>query len=163
MVPIITYPDKRLTQKSEPVLSFGKEVARIAEKLESALARILAMGLSAPQLGINRRIIVVANKQSAPLVVVNPEIFGAQGVKIEDEGCLSLPGAYLRIPRPLRVVVTGRDVFGNEMTINADGYTARAFAHEVDHLDGMLVWDRLPPDSRRAAMESFSGPSPRTR
>ncbi|MBI3581139.1 MAG: peptide deformylase [Nitrospinae bacterium] len=163
MVPIITYPDKRLTQKSEPVLSFGAEVARIAEKLEGALARSIAMGLSAPQLGINRRIIVVSSEESGPLVVVNPEISGARGVKVEDEGCLSLPGAYFKIPRPLRVVVTGRDAFGNEMRVDAAGYTARAFVHEIDHLDGMLLWDRLPPESRAAAVESFLAASPKTR
>ena len=105
------------------------------------------IGLAAPQVGVSLRIFVVdlsVGRSAADLIVlVNPEFISREGMQLEEEGCLSLPGFEATVARPARAVVKGLDREGQERTIEATGLLARACQHEMDHLDGTLFSDRL--------------------
>jgi peptide deformylase len=94
-------------------------------------------------------------EDSGPQVLINPEIVEASGEWTYEEGCLSLPGLTLEIVRPKVVTIRGLDLDGNEVVIEGDEILARCFQHEVDHLDGTLMLDRLEPEDRRRAMREL--------
>lgn len=157
MAQIITYPDKRLTEKCATVSPFNADARLVAKRLGSFLAANGGMGVAAPQIGSNMRIIaLLCGEGSDPLVIVNPEIFSADGSTTEEEGCLSIPGVYFKITRPQKIALVGQNIDGEKITLDAEGYLARAVAHEIDHLDGVLIWDNLPQKRRDAAIKSFS-------
>jgi peptide deformylase len=117
------------------------------------------IGLSAPQVNINRRLITVdvsIGEQPADLIVmINPEIVFREGKVIREEGCLSVPEIYEKVARPQRVRVKGLDLEGRERTIEALDILARAFCHEIDHLDGKLFVDTLSPLKRKLIRKKF--------
>jgi peptide deformylase len=110
------------------------------------------VGLAAPQIGESKRIIVVnlcssrsQKEQNKPLVFINPKIIKkSKQTEIDEEGCLSVPGVFLKIKRAKRVEVFTKDLEGNELEIKAEGLSARILQHEIDHLDGILFFERLP-------------------
>ncbi len=105
------------------------------------------VGLAAPQIGLNLRLSVVdVRPEGKPrrLVLLNPEIVSGEGVMVEDEGCLSVPGVFARVKRFARVRLRAVDAHGEPFELEATGLLAKAFQHEVDHLDGKLFIDRLP-------------------
>lgn len=156
MTQIITYPDERLAKKSAAVVSFGLETRLTAERLASYLELNGCLGVAAPQIGHNVRIIALwMGETRGVLVVVNPEIQYSDGETKEEEGCLSIPGVYLKVCRPKKIVLTGQNVSGEEIRFVADGLLARAVAHEIDHLDGVLIWDRLTTRRRVGAIKLF--------
>jgi peptide deformylase len=105
------------------------------------------IGLAAPQIGVSLRACVIdlsVGKTGGELfVIVNPEFASRDGMQLEDEGCLSLPGFTATVPRPAHAVVRGADRFGSPITIEGQGLLARALQHEIDHLDGQLFLDRI--------------------
>jgi peptide deformylase len=105
------------------------------------------IGLAAPQVGVSLRIFVidlsVGRDPAGPLVMINPEIVERDGVQLEEEGCLSMPGFNATVVRPSRVMVKGLDREGSEQRREGTGLLARALQHEIDHLDGTLFVDRL--------------------
>jgi peptide deformylase len=105
------------------------------------------IGLAAPQIGVSLRIFVVdlslGHDAKGLITMINPEWVEREGTQLEDEGCLSVPGFNATVARPLRASVKGLDRHGVEQTIEGDGLLARAFQHEMDHLDGRLFLDRL--------------------
>lgn len=119
----------------------------LAESLIATVDEAGGLGLAAPQIGVSERVIVVVEIDSegnrTPHVMVNPEIVSACGEETNEEGCLSIPEIYANVKRPKSVVVTGLDTEGREVTVEANGIIARAFAHEIDHLDGILFVDRI--------------------
>ena len=106
-------------------------------------------GLAAPQVGVQKRMFVY-DVGDGPEVMVNPTIVESSGEWYYDEGCLSIPELRLGIVRPKAVHITGFDLDGNEISIEADDFLARVFQHEVDHLDGVLMVERLDEDLREA-------------
>ena len=112
------------------------------------------IGLAAPQVGIQKRLFVY-DIGEGPETLVNPEIVDSDGEWSFHEGCLSVPGLSFEIIRPKEVHLVGRDLDGNEVSIEADELLARLFQHELDHLDGVLLLDHLERDDRKAALRQW--------
>lgn len=156
MYPIITYPDKRLAEKSEECVLFGKELETLAQNLIGTMEQRDGMGMSAPQLGVPHRVIALKTQDAKrPIVIVNPVTELTKGKNSREEGCLSIPNVWAQILRPEKVRIAGKDVAGNPITYGASGYFARAAMHEMDHLDGILLWDHMEPEERGIAEKIY--------
>ena len=153
---IVTTPDPRLRQKSEKVHQIDDETKRIIdEMIASSLAWEeehefeLSAAMAAPQLGYNKRIIVVredmSNKDNATFVpLINPVVIKTEGKIIEDyEGCLSVPSVYGKVGRPYKARIKAVTENGEEIRLKATGFLARTLLHEIDHLDGVLFIDHI--------------------
>lgn len=153
---IVTTPDPRLRQKSEKVHQIDDETKRIIdEMIASSLAWEeehefeLSAAMAAPQLGYNKRIIVVredmSNKDNANFVpLINPVVIKTEGKIIEDyEGCLSVPSIYGKVSRPYKARIKAVTENGEEVRLKATGFLARTLLHEIDHLDGVLFIDHI--------------------
>jgi peptide deformylase len=143
----------------DPVL---KQVAREVDKVDGSLVRLVedmvetmydseGAGLAAPQVGVQKRLFVY-DVGEGPEAMINPTIVETDGEWYHDEGCLSIPGLRLGIVRPDRVHLQGFDLDGNEVSLEADEFLGRVFQHEVDHLDGVLMVERLEDDVRKQAL-----------
>ncbi len=157
VLPILTYPDPRLKQVSEPVERIDDELrAFIADLEETMRAGPAAVGIAAPQVGRFQRIVIVdvsGARRANPdhhgrMVLINPEITEWEGLEVGREGCLSVPDYTGKVVRARRITVRALDEHGRAREYRCTGYEARAVQHEVDHLDGILFLDRLV--SRRA-------------
>src|SRR5690606_19186106 len=113
------------------------------------------IGLAATQVGIQKNFFVY-DDEGEPKTLINPKIVESSGSWDYEEGCLSVPGIYLNLTRPKHVTVTGFDIDGNEVTIEADELLARLFQHEVDHLNGVLMLDRLDGSEQDEKWEEFN-------
>jgi peptide deformylase len=136
-----------LHQPSDPVPAVTPEIRALIDDMVQTMYAAPGIGLAAPQIGAPLRIFVVdvsAGRASGELfVMINPEFVERDGMQVEDEGCLSVPGFNASVVRPARTVVRSLDRDGRERTVEATGLLARAFQHEMDHLDGTLFIDRL--------------------
>lgn len=128
----------------------GKVAALAADMLETMYAEP-GLGLAAPQVGVQRRLFVY-DIGEGPRTLVNPTVVEGRGEWSYDEGCLSVPGLRWNIVRPKEIHLTGWDLDGNEVSIEADELLSRLFQHELDHLDGVLLIDHLDGDERREAL-----------
>ena len=138
------FGDDILRKKCRTVTAFDAKLAMLLDDMAQTLAGADGVGLAAPQVGILRRAIVIdLHDGKNKLELVNPEIVSSDGRQLGDEGCLSAPGEWGRVERPMRVVVKAFDRTGKEITVKGDGLLARAICHEVDHLDGILFTDRI--------------------
>jgi peptide deformylase len=146
---VITLGDELLRQKAEPVKPINKEIAEIAAQMIETMRQSKGIGLAGPQVGLMKRIFVVHVDGDVPRVFINPSIIGTsqETVKLE-EGCLSLPGIWADVVRPVAVRVQAWNEKGRPFTIETQGMLARAILHEYDHLEGTLFIDRIP-ESRR--------------
>jgi peptide deformylase len=146
-LPIIKYGDPVLHKLCEPVTEFDEALERFAQNMVETMYAAPGVGLAAPQVGSLKRLIVldvtVGQKAGNLIVLVNPEIIVAEGEQYEDEGCLSIPEFTAKVHRPLRVVVSGKDVHGEELVIEGEGLLSRVLVHEIDHLNGILFIDHL--------------------
>jgi len=147
VLPIRLYPDPVLRVDCPAVESFDGELAELARDMLETMYAAPGVGLAAPQVGIERRLIVVdvtgGEEPNASHVLVNPEIEQAEGSAIEVEGCLSIPGLADKVERPTTIEVRAQDLTGESIGLRAEGWLARAICHEVDHIDGILFVDRL--------------------
>jgi peptide deformylase len=149
----------------DPVLkSRATEVDRFDDALRNQVARMAAVmrdaigiGLAAPQLGISQRLLVYRVGHDAPLVaLVNPEIeWTGNDEETFEEGCLSIPGIQVDVPRKVHVRVRAQDEDGEERVVEASGLEARVIQHEMDHLDGVLMLDRTSRDQKKEAMRTL--------
>ncbi len=150
---IRTYGDPVLRQRAREVEDIDGRLAQLAGDMTETMYAAPGVGLAAPQVGVQKRIFVYdVNDDEGPRTVVNPVISEARGEWTYEEGCLSVPGLAWPIVRPKEVHLTGYDLQGNEISIEADEFLARVFLHEVDHLDGVLLVERLDEDQRREAL-----------
>ena len=145
--PILKYGDKSLHEPAKPVEAFTPEIDRLIGDLVETMYAAPGIGLAAPQVGLALRIFVIdlslGHDPTGLIVMVNPEFVERDGMQLEDEGCLSVPGFNATVVRPSRAVVKGFDRSGNPQQQDGSGLLARAFQHEMDHLDGTLFVDRL--------------------
>ena len=145
--PILKYGDQTLHDAAKPVEALTPDVDRLIDDMIETMYAAPGVGLAAPQVGIPLRIFVVdvsVGRDPAGLMVfVNPEFVTREGMQLEEEGCLSVPGFNATVVRPSTVVVKGLDRTGSEQQHEGTGLLARAFQHEMDHLDGKLFVDRL--------------------
>jgi len=145
------YGDPVLKQVARDVDQFDGSLARLVEDMVETMYGAEGAGLAAPQVGVQKRLFVY-DVGEGPEAIVNPTIVETDGEWYHDEGCLSIPGLRLGLVRPDRVHLRGRDVDGNELSIEADEFLGRVFQHEVDHLDGVLMVERLEDDMRKQAL-----------
>lgn len=169
VLPIRLYGDPVLRKKARPVTDFS-EIPRLAENMLETMFEAGGVGLAGPQVGEAKRIFVAALYQDLPeeeeervplkkrvketFVMVNPRITFAEGEMVGTEGCLSLPGLYSDdVPRKFRVRLEYQDEYGNPKVLEAEDYLARIVQHELDHLEGILFFDRLPPPLKKRFLE----------
>ncbi|MEW6321538.1 MAG: peptide deformylase [Acidobacteriota bacterium] len=145
--PILRHGAGVLHEPARPVEAVTPEIERLVDDMIETMYAAPGIGLAAPQVGVPLRVFVVdltSGRDAAALVVmINPEWVERDGMQLEEEGCLSLPGFTATVARPTRAVVRGLDRTGTVHTVAGDGLLARAFQHEMDHLDGRLFVDRL--------------------
>jgi len=145
--PILRYGDRLLHQPAQEVTVFDDPLQRLIDDLIETMYAAPGIGLAAPQVGEPRRLFVVdltAGRSSKDLIVmINPEFIERDGTQLEEEGCLSAPGFNATVVRPGHAILRGLDRQGQEQKVEASGLLARAFQHEMDHLDGMVFIDRL--------------------
>jgi peptide deformylase len=146
--------DPVLRQPTEEIAEIDGTLAQLAQDMLTTMYEAPGVGLAAPQIGVRKRMFVY-DVGEGPRVVVNPVITEKQGEWTYEEGCLSVPGLSWPIVRAKQVHLVGRDLDGNEIAIDADELEARCLQHEVDHLDGRLLLERLDPDTRKEALRSI--------
>lgn len=150
--PILRLGDRVLGEPARPVEAITPEIERLIDDMIETMYAAPGVGLAAPQVGVPLRLFVVdvsMGRDPAALgVMINPEFVERDGMQLEEEGCLSVPGFNATVARPKRVSVTGLDRHGDMHTIEGTGLLARALQHEMDHLDGRLFVDRLRGISR---------------
>jgi peptide deformylase len=147
---IRTYGDPVLKQVTEEVEEIDGRLARLATDMLDTMYAAPGAGLAANQVGVQRRLFVYDVGDGAR-VVINPRIVESSGEWTYEEGCLSVPGLSWPIVRPKEVHLVGLGIDGEELSIDADTLEARVFQHELDHLDGVLLLDRLDPEQRKEA------------
>ena len=152
---IRTFGDPVLTTKAAAVADVDGKARRLVDKMFGALyATENGLALAAPQIGVQKRV-VVWDFGEDPKTIFNPEIVESDGEWVYEEGCLSIPGLYVEMLRPKTVLVRGIDLDGNVIEIEADELEARMFQHEIDHLQGVLMFDRMTPDQRKEALREY--------
>lgn len=139
---IVKLGDPVLRKTARSVLEFNSRIATLVEDMLETMYAAEGVGLAGPQVGVLKRVCVV-DIGDGPIELINPVILEKKGEQQESEGCLSLPGRYDVTSRPMWVKVRAQDRFGKTFTITGEGLLARAFCHEIDHLDGILFIDRL--------------------
>ena len=142
---ILTYPDPVLKEKSKSVEFIDEKIKKLAEDMIETMYAAPGIGLAAPQVGESLRVITVdvTRKGEDLIVLINPEIISGEGECAEEEGCLSVPDLKEIVQRKEKVLVKGLDIQGRKIQIRAKGLLAIAFQHEIDHLDGILIIDRV--------------------
>jgi peptide deformylase len=153
--PIRLFGDPVLKQRAREVEELDGGLATLVETMYVTMEEASGIGLAAPQVGVQKRLFTYEVEDSGPRVVVNPEIVESSGEWLYNEGCLSVPGLHFEIVRPRLVTLQGIDLDGNEVVFEADELLARLFQHEIDHLDGVLLLDRLEPDQRKQALRAI--------
>jgi peptide deformylase len=150
---ILRYGAPVLHRRAEAIESVDEDVVSLVADLVATMRAASGVGLAAPQIGVSQRVFVIdismGRRSDELLVLVNPEFERREGMQLEEEGCLSVPGFHATGARPASVRVRGLGRTGEPVTVDATGLLARALQHEMDHLDGVLFIDRLRPVRRR--------------
>lgn len=139
---VVKEGDDVLRKKARHVIEFNKRLHTLLDDMAETMYATNGVGLAANQVGILRRVVVIDIGEGL-IELINPEIVEKSGEQQEVEGCLSSPGEYGITRRPMRVKVEAFDRFGNEVAYKGEGLLARAFCHEIDHLDGVLFKDKV--------------------
>jgi peptide deformylase len=147
---IRVFGDPVLRQRAAEIDDIDAGLVRLADDMVATMYEAPGVGLAAPQVGVQRRLFVY-DVGDGPRALVNPAIRESRGEWEYEEGCLSVPELSWPIVRPKEVHLTGYDLDGNEVSFEADELLARLFQHELDHLDGVLLLDRLTPEQAKEA------------
>jgi peptide deformylase len=144
---MVYYPDARLTQKSAPIEAVTDELRAQVPEMFEVMYKHRGIGLAGPQVGIQKRILVAnlggPDQRGEEKVFINPEIVKRSGTMLEEEGCLSLPGINARIKRAAELQVRFLDLEGKGWSVEVDGLWAKLLQHEIDHLDGILMIEKM--------------------
>ncbi len=146
--PIRKYPDNCLRKVAEEVRDVSSETRQLCSDMIETMQAAHGVGLAANQIGVSLRIIALetgSEKESEAVIILNPVIIKLEEEDVGEEGCLSIPGFYETIRRARKAIVKGASLKGEELTIECEGLLARAFQHEIDHLNGILFVDHLSP------------------
>ncbi len=156
---ILAYPDPALAEPARPVEKIDELIKARARRMIELMREANGIGLAAPQIGWPVRLCVLALDREAKKaeVFINPEILGRSGVQREEEGCLSVPDVRCPIQRSLRVKVRATNLEGEKIEMEAEGLLARAWEHEVDHLNGRLIIQRMSPATKLANSRKLRG------
>jgi peptide deformylase len=148
------FGDPVLRQRAPEVTELDGDLKRLVDTMIETMHEAQGVGLAAPQVGVQKRLYTY-DVGEGPGVIVNPEIVDSAGEWLYDEGCLSVPGVHFEIVRPKVVTVRGIDLDGNDVVLEGDELMGRLVQHEIDHLDGVLLLDRLDTDARKAALREL--------
>jgi len=151
------FGDPVLKARAVPVERFDDKLRAEVARMAGIMGDAIGVGLAATQLGVMHRVLVYRVGEDGVLAaLVNPEVEWTGGdVEEAEEGCLSLPGVHVDVERPVRVRVRAHDEHGERLLIEASGLEARVIQHEIDHLDGVLILDRIPRSARKEAMREL--------
>lgn len=159
MLKIVTSPDPLLNQVSEPCEPGDRGLKKLAKQMARVMYATDGVGIAAPQVGVLKRLIVVdcnLEDERDPIFLVNPVVLDTWGdPEIEDEGCLSCPGIHIPIERKPWVRVTYFDLDGEEWVIESDGLLGRCLQHEIDHLNGITLFESASPRERIKALKAY--------
>jgi peptide deformylase len=150
--------DPVLRTSAAEITDIDGRLVKLAHDMLETMYEAPGLGLAAPQVGVGKRLFVYdldPGERAAPHVLVNPRIVESDGEWAYEEGCLSIPGLSFEIIRPKVVHLVGLDLDGNEVSVEADELTARLFQHELDHLDGVLMTERMDPDTKKRALKEI--------
>ena len=151
---IRTYGDPVLNTKASDVTDIDGKFIKLCDDMFVAMYDAPGIGLAAPQVGVQKRFFVY-DLDDDPGVLINPTITESDGEWVFEEGCLSVPGMSFDIVRPKQIHVSGIDLDGNQITLEADELFSRLIQHEIDHLDGVLLLEHLDDDQRREALKEL--------
>ncbi len=152
---IRTYGDPVLKAKASTVADIDGKIARLVDDMfETLYESDSGIALAAPQIGVQKQI-VVWDIDEQPMAIINPEVVESDGEWLYSEGCLSIPELYVDILRPNHVLVRGLDVDGNQIQIEGSELMGRMLQHEIDHLQGVLMFDRMSPEQRKLALIEY--------
>jgi peptide deformylase len=144
---ILRYPSEILLNPVQPIPDLNSSLGELTQDMLETMYAAPGIGLAANQIGFPMRVAVIdispEGEKGKPRILVNPKILSSEGIQMEEEGCLSLPGFSEIVKRPATIVVSALDLDGKEVTIKGEGILARALSHEIDHLDGKLFIHRL--------------------
>jgi peptide deformylase len=147
------YPDPVLRLKANEVTQFDDDLERLSVRMRQLMHDAHGVGLAGTQVGILQRIFVFQRGEDDVVTVVNPVLTQrGEETEVADEGCLSLQGVLIPVERSLTVTLAGKDTQGNDLHLELEGHPARIVQHELDHLDGTLIFDRADDASRKAAL-----------
>ena len=152
---IANYPDPVLRRRAHEVEDVDSALRDAVLRMAETMRVCKGVGLAAPQVGIDKRIVVFSpsTEKTEQQVLINPVIVDHRGAMEGEEGCLSFPGIFGTVRRSAHVVVAGYDLEGKEVEISGTDFLARVLQHEIDHLEGMLLLDRMTPESRILARD----------
>jgi peptide deformylase len=156
MYPLRLFGDPVLKQRARDVDGINGDLVALVNGMYETMDLEDGIGLAAPQVGVRKRLFTFdLHEGDGPAVAINPEIVEREGEVLSEEGCLSVPGYRFEIVRSERVTMRALDLDGRELVIEGDDLLARMIQHEIDHLDGFLVLDRVEPDVRREALRDM--------
>lgn len=159
---IVLSPDERLREECEPIDQIDDDIKKLAQQMAKTMYKYEGCGIAAPQVGVLKQLIVIDcdwgdTGKKNPIFLINPEIVEkSDDIITECEGCLSIPGVSFEIERSRHVVVHARDLEGRLMQYDAkDGLFCRCLQHEIDHLHGITMFERLKPQDRLSAVRAY--------
>jgi peptide deformylase len=154
--PLRYFGDPVLKQRAREVEELTGDLQTLVHGMYETMDIEEGLGLAAPQVGVRKRIFTYDLQEGdGPHVIINPEIVVAEGEIISEEGCLSIPDMRFEVVRSEKITVQGIDLDGKEVVLEGDDLMARMLQHEIDHLDGLLLVDRLDPDTRKEALREL--------
>ncbi len=154
---VLTFPDERLRTVAKPVATVDATIQTLIADMFETMKEERGIGLAATQVDVHKQVIVmdVSEAQNEPRVFINPKIIAKEGVMINEEGCLSVPGNYAKVERAERITVEALNEKGDPFILEADGLLAICIQHEMDHLAGKLFVDYLSPLKRQRIMKKL--------
>jgi peptide deformylase len=159
IIDIVYFGDPRLEKVSEPISEVTPEVRKLARDMFETMYYTSGVGLSAPQIGVNKRLLVIdvsgGEDRSKQLTVINPVVIETNGSQTGREGCLSFPGLFASVTRPNFVKIRGLNLEGKEVEVEGSELLARALLHEIDHLDGILYIQRMKKSDREVIVRKM--------
>lgn len=151
---IRTYGDPVLKSQSLEIENIDDKLVRLTDAMLDIMYDAPGIGLAAPQIGVQKQLFVYDIGDGAE-VLINPVVVESSGEWVYEEGCLSIPGLYVEMIRPKEILLRGINIVGEEVSVEADELLARLFQHELDHLNGVLMFDRMTPDQRTEAQAEY--------
>lgn len=152
MKSIVLYGDPILKKKAGPVEKIDEPLRRLVGEMYEVMKKAAGVGIAAPQVGVSLQLAIVDVPQNiggtGRIVLINPKIISAYGSDVAEEGCLSVPGVQVKVKRYRELIVETTGLDGRKVTYKTNGFIARAIQHEIDHLNGILIADKLVPIRR---------------
>ena len=151
---IRTYGDPVLKSQSLAIENIDDKLVRLTDAMLDIMYDAPGIGLAAPQIGVQKQLFVYDIGDGAE-VLINPVVVESSGEWVYEEGCLSIPGLYVEMVRPKEILLKGINIDGEEVSVEADELLSRLFQHELDHLNGVLMFERMTPDQRTEALAEY--------